>query len=1551
MLDHPCFSMKNRRPGAFFGRLLPLFLLFLLLPLSLHAASGPEAKPSGKEPLKLVRITPAGEDVPAGKQIVFEFDRPVVPLGRMERDASEIPVQFEPRIACEWRWLNPSTLSCRLSEKEPLAPATRYKVTVLPGLKAMDGTTTAETTIHSFLTERPKIAGTTFKTWIAPGTPQIAVRFNQAVREDSVAAHVFFQVRNGRRMAATVAEDPDEVGSSLYKKGFVWLLSPQSELPLDVDADLSVEPARSPYPVSNPASRTAPSPPFTRFRRFDFWARNARRYAGEAVFIPREGGAAAPPRCNPAQTVTLVFTAPVMNEALQEGVKISPPPVPADSDQDIWEGINTYSRLYGAYSKGYPANLPFGLLKPNSEYRVTFDPAALKDEFGRPLAAATGMKFAMDHRPPDFHVFKEFPVLEKGLDTDVPILVTNLDELKLQYELFTEKGKQPSKTLNLNLPKARDVETPMPLGLRGIIPGPSGLVQARLSSKPKSKGRNGADTGFFAQITPFQVHVKLGHHNSLVWVTDMKTGAPVQGVRVEIFKDNFKQFGAKPVVLSRGETSRDGAAQLAGTSVLDPQLKMIYTSKPEDPLLFVSCRKGEDMALMPLRYDFEVSAEGVNDDYIAQDRATLHGHVVSWGATAQGIYKAGDTVQFKIYVRDQGNLKFVPAPRSEYTLKVVGPMEKVVHERKGIMLSEFGAFSGEFPIPKNGAVGWYRFNLSANYTSETWESMRVLVSDFTPSPFKVKVDLHGDLFRSGDEVKATTQATMHAGGPFANAVTKLAAIVDSLEFQPENAKARGFRFDTIKRSERHDEPASQTVHQAEGKLDASGTLETGFTLPEIPVLYGKLTFESAVRDERGKSVANRASAVYAGRDRYVGLLMDEFTLQENKSAAVRVIVVDERGEPVAGVPVDIRVERRETKASRVKGAGNAYVTQYAEEWIEEATSSGLVSGDGPVEYAFTPKRSGALRIIASIEDTKARPVETTLRRWALGKSPVMWESIPGNTLNVTAEKTKYRVGETARFMVQNPFPGGRALISVERYGVMRSWSKVFETASEVVEFPVQPDDLPGFYLSVVVASPRVEKPTLAGSDDEDLGKPAFRMGYAQITVNDPYKEIVIEAKPDREVYKPREQVTVEIQAKPRNAPPPSLKGGNAGTAPAKDGSNAGAGKEGTPVAGTGEGTEGADSSRPPVELAVAVLDEAVFDLLSQGKSAFDPYTGFYKLGSLDLANYNLLMQLVGRQKLEKKGESPGGGGGADLAMRSVFKFVSYWNPSILVDREGKAKIQFTLPDNLTGWRVLVMAATPEDLMGLGEAVLRGKPADGTPAGPAQPDHRRGRCRSGILGHEPDRRSTNPGSRAQGGRPHRREYAVGNPSTRPGSPREGHGAISAESRDAGRNRPHRECGRLEGPGCRQADPSRFETRISRDGCFLRQRHCGGIVQSPGSSQGDETRLRQAPPHPLAVARRESRRFFRVHPRLPVHLLGAKDHAGRHGRGRQITPAVSRSILFVAGIRTDPRGNPGFGRRESGAQRGHDLLQTEGRVRRSVSQRVHGVRLQLAPCERA
>ena len=181
---------------------------------------------------------------------------------------------------------------------------------------------------------------------------------------------------------------------------------------------------------------------------------------------------------------------------------------------------------------------------------------------------------------------------------------------------------------------------------------------------------------------------------------------------------------------------------------------------------------------------------------------------------------------------------------------------------------------------------------------------------------------------------------------------------------------------------------------------------------------------------------------------------------------------------------------------------------------------------------FTPQDPGSHRITATIQDTHNRSHSSEIYQWVVGKGRVVWQQPPDNSLEVIAEKARYRVGDRARYLVKNPFPGARALITVERYGVLQSWLETLDSGTPIIEFEVKQDFLPGFYLSVVVMSPRVETPPADGQ--VDLGKPAFRMGYVKVPVADPYKEIRVQVEPRQKTYKPRERVQVNITATPRH---------------------------------------------------------------------------------------------------------------------------------------------------------------------------------------------------------------------------------------------------------------------------------------------------------------------------------------------------------------------------------------------------------------------------------
>lgn len=1282
---------------------------------ALSATSGPanSATAAATEKQKLLRITnitPGGKNVPAGRQVVFQFNRPVVPIGRMDRASEDIPIEITPALECQWRWLNTSALACQLGEGQEFRLATDYKVVVRPGIRAEDGATIEREHRHDFSTQRPRVSHIRFSTWRSPGMPVIQVTFSQPVTRASVAEHLFltFGGINAERHTLVVEPDPNRRTQSRYfitpdhevivdfgekrEQGVddapamlegnevrrVWLVEPVEELPLETETNLWIEPGLVSAAGPKPGDENRMVVRFHTFPEFRFVGVACRTNVRKSITItPKNAGRAA--KCGPNYGVSLVFSSPVINTEVKDHVAFMPELSGGRKDYDPWANRRPHSRLNRPHrpKATYQIALPTAL-RAFEEYRIVASDIASgpKDEFGRSLPKPIDLSFFTDHRPPNYRLIHNTAVLEKGVDSQVPLYVTNIAKATARYRRLTSDGAETRLSHVPELSDIVDVQYGVPLGIREMLGGRTGLVYGGLSTRPNPYRR---PTVFLAMVTPWQIHAKAGHFNSLVWVTDLVTGEPVEGARVLIYKEPIASLSADFKVLEETTTDASGTAEFSGLKDLDPTLAAFRGScrsgGPDAcPRLIVRIEKDGDIALLPLDRRFVADTSRVSNNTVRSYVQPEHGHVRSWGTTAQGVYRTGDTIQYKLYVRDQSNESLVPARADAYTLEVVDPTGKVVQTEEGIELSDFGGHGGSYDIPEGGAVGWYQFRLKANYTKRAWSPMRVLVADFTPSSFGVSVDLNGDLFRSGDEIVVDSRATLFSGGPYTDAETRITATLKSRSFSPGHPQTASFRFDSYSGT------GSKTLLSKTGKIGDDGALSETFRITDDAakgIVYGSLVVEGAVRDDRGKYVAASARANFVGVDRLVGLKSTRWLYKADEPAEIRYVVVDGHGAPAAGTAVAIAIERLETKASRVKGAGNAYLTQFVNNWVSAGRCEGE-SEDAPLSCTFTPDKPGSYRLIASIQDTQGKPHKTQIGMWVTGRGRVVWQQQNTDRLEIIPEKTSYDIGDTARYLVKNPYPGARALITVERYGILKQWMQTLDGSTPVIEFPVEKDFMPGFYFSVVAMSPRIAAPA-PKLGEVDLGKPTFRMGYVRVLVSDPYKMLDVSVKTPAEVYKPRDIVRASIHAEPRH----------------KD-------------------------RDEPIEVAVAVLDEAVLDLIQGGTNYYDPYRGFYRLEGLDLRNYSLLTRLVGRQKIEKKGANQGGDGGSALSMRSLFKFVSYWNPSIELDRNGNAEIEFEVPDNLTGWRVLVMATTPSDRLGLGEGGFKvNRPTEIRPVMPNQ----------------------------------------------------------------------------------------------------------------------------------------------------------------------------------------------------------------------------------------
>src|SRR5262249_5074049 len=258
-----------------------------------------------------------------------------------------------------------------------------------------------------------------------------------------------------------------------------------------------------------------------------------------------------------------------------------------------------------------------------------------------------------DHRPPRLKLVSSVAVLEKDAPTAMPLYVTNLSDVEIRYGRLTGAGSERGLVHAQKLAEAWDVAYAAPLPVRELLGGRSGVVSGSLTARARTSERVGyfgpddEDTNprrFLAQVTPFAVHAKLGHYNTLVWVTTLARGLPVAGARVRVYQD-ADDLSDSFAALAEGETDASGLALLAGRESLDPGLADAGDHRSPARRLAVRVDHGGDVAILPLNGDFLVDTYRASRGRVWSQPAPRDGHVRAWGTTAQGVYKLGDTVQ------------------------------------------------------------------------------------------------------------------------------------------------------------------------------------------------------------------------------------------------------------------------------------------------------------------------------------------------------------------------------------------------------------------------------------------------------------------------------------------------------------------------------------------------------------------------------------------------------------------------------------------------------------------------------------------------------------------------------------------------------------------------------------------------------------------------------------------------------------------------------------------------------------------------------------------
>lgn len=1199
-------------------------------------------------------------------KITIVFDRPMIPLsqvqGEFAKDAMyEWPVAISPAVKGRWRWL--STVAREFIPEKSLTEGTKYTVTVPKGIASVAGDKTEEEFTWSFETARPEVVVTEPAEGSALAGPAtvLTLVFNREVDVKSAAASISLHKEDRPTQSSSVAQAKSvasSVNNTSVPKGareaireVVYGTREEDGKKVTDKTQLIVRPVS---PLSYNAAYAIHVAPGLKGIEGDLGTQSGYtlRFSTVGDLTVASGRYA-----ETEEEVQINFSNPLDGDTLKDNITITP--APENMTEFEWAA---YEWTEYREVRGHPT------LKPSTTYTVTVG-KGVKDQNGQSLKEPFTFTFTTPKTAPRafIHSKGEFGIFEKGKPPVYYLNAVNVSKLdvsfaKLSLAEFLQQrsgsrveqttlslaGKEGYRTWQLQTKQKLnewEVVTFDPEKRIGSKLAP-GIYALQLAApeyvQPWDPAKKGIETQIFA-ITNLSVTLKYSGDSMLVWVTDMQTGNPVKDARITLHALD----GRTPL---SGKTDKDGFFESVysikdfATTNNDWEPEFWVTAETDDDLAFVSSSWND--GIRP--YNF-----GFSGDFRAAQAGAYR--LDSYVYTERPIYKAGDTVQFKgiVRLRDWSGEFAVPADRQARVLVYDAQGNEVFN--KSLKISPFGSFSGALVIDQKATLGNYSLSVSLTPEEEIWNNYAgstFAVLAYRKPEYQVEIVPEREDYFHGEKASALVTGSYYFGAPMGNATVAWRAQTTDYFF---NKVTDGwYSFSTGDSwCWQGCERKTEMIAQGSGRLDASGRM-----IVDVPLsLEGKdlsqvLTIEADITDQNNQVVSNRASVYVHKADAYVGIKTQEYVVTPGEESTVDLLTVKPDGSPLGSQSVTLQLFSRTWNSIRKKGVDGEYY--YDNEPKDTFVRESKVTTDakGKATASIRIPDGGEYRIVAAVRDKEKREAKAATSVYAWSSSYFNWPRTNSDRMEVQADKPEYKPGETASILVKSPYQGKgvKALVTVEREGIISRRVVDITSNAQSIEIPVTEALIPNAYVSVVVVKARQGE--TFNEYGLDTGAPAFKVGYAKLTVDASSKRLQVTVKPDKAQYAPGETVNVAIRT----------------------------------TDATGKGMQ--------AEVSLGTVDMSLLALSSFETP--DLTRLFYAERGLGMYTSQMLTFLLERFKPGSKG---GGGSTPEAKARGNFRDTAYWNPSIVTNAAGEASISFRLPDNLTTWQLLAVGSSKDHRFG------------------------------------------------------------------------------------------------------------------------------------------------------------------------------------------------------------------------------------------------------------
>ena len=830
------------------------------------------------------------------------------------------------------------------------------------------------------------------------------------------------------------------------------------------------------------------------------------------------------------------------------------------------------------------------------------------------------------------------------------------------------------------------------IDLARALTGGHGLVWAAVEEGqtiPRSRtyGDEPRTRATVVQVTNLGLTVKDSPQNTLVFVTRLDNALPVEGAKVSLVT-------LENQVAWTGTTNADGVAIAPALPLRGP--KRWYETKFE---FLVTAEKDGDIAYLGSDW-----TEGIDpwEFGISYDSAEQHSLLRGTVFADRGVYRLGEEVHYKAILRhDTATGIKVPDAGTPVYVSVRDSQDREIDQRE-VKLSAWGSVEWTQTLPAEGALGNYSVLMRLRpFTTADEEALdgagaaaerrergrgrgrrhRAARLGQRRLPRRRLPPARLPRRRDADQRDAVRRhdADRHRDRPLPvrRADEERAGALDLLAHARPTARRRRCSATSRSRastSARRPPYYGRTELRAdEDPTDAEGGFEVELETTGGDGVRYDYQIEGEVTDVSRQRIANRASISVHPAAVYVGVKLPYFVDQSAGVNAALVALTPE-GAYVPDTDIAVTVQHVQWISTR-RAEGSGFYTWDTEEKVTDVGTWHAKSGREPVTLPLPLKEGGYFKLRAEAKDAEGRLAVAETEFYALGPGYTAWTRYDHNRIDLVPERKSYAPGESARIMIKSPWEQATALVTTEREGVRTHKRFALTSSQQSISVPITEADIPNVFVSVLLVKGRSKDAT--PDDGSDPGKPSFRLGYVELKVEDASKRLTVTAKADKDEFRPANKAKVAVAVK--------------------------------------------DVAGKPAQSEVTLwaVDYGVLSL-----TAFqtpDVLKSVYVEKALQVITTDSRQRIVSRRVLTPKGGDEGGGGGEEPGagtVRKDFRVLAFWVGSVVTDANGQASVDVTLPESLTTYRIMAVAADKASRFGSADSEIRvNKPLTMKPAFP------------------------------------------------------------------------------------------------------------------------------------------------------------------------------------------------------------------------------------------